>query len=101
MEKNKKFEISSSSNRYIQSSKLELILRGSYANIGFLLLALLLITLFATWLYPNSFNFYTPGNLAVIFQHIPVIIIMSIGAGILMICGEFDLSIASKRNNSY
>ena len=94
MEKNKKFEISSSSNRYIQSSKLELILRGSYANIGFLLLALLLITLFATWLYPNSFNFYTPGNLAVIFQHIPVIIIMSIGAGILMICGEFDLSIA-------
>jgi len=94
MEKNKKFEISSNSNRYIQSSKLELILRGSYANIGFLLLALLLITLFATWLYPNSFNFYTPGNLAVIFQHIPVIIIMSIGAGILMICGEFDLSIA-------
>ena len=43
MEKNKKFEISSSSNRYIQSSKLELILRGSYANIGFLLLAILLI----------------------------------------------------------
>ena len=94
MEKNKESEISSNSNRYIQSSKLESILRGSYVNIGFLLLGLLIITLFATWLYPNSFNFYTSGNLAVIFQHIPVIVIMSIGAGILMISGEFDLSVA-------
>ena len=93
MEKNK-ILISSSSNRYIQSSKLELILRGSYANIVFLLITLLVMTLLATWMFPNSFNFYASGNLAVIFQHLPVIIIMSIGAGILMICGEFDLSIA-------
>jgi len=91
---NKQSQISSETTRYVQLSKFQTVLRGSSANIAALAIVLFIVTLFATWLFPNSFNFYTSGNLAVLSQHIPIIVIMSIGAGILMISGEFDLSIA-------
>ena len=90
---NNKSQISSDTTRYIQLSKFQTVLRGSSANIAALAIILFIVTLFANWLFPNSFNFYTSGNLAVLSQHIPIIVIMSIGAGILMISGEFDLSI--------
>jgi len=93
MNKNKS-QISSESSRYIQLTKFQTLLRGPSSNVAVLAIILFIITLLATWLYPNSFNFYTPGNLAVLSQHIPIIVIMSIGVGTLMICGEFDLSIA-------
>ena len=48
--KNKKSEVSSSTYRYIQISNLELILRGSYANIGFLLFTLIFLTIIASWI---------------------------------------------------
>src|SRR5262249_28757654 len=43
---------------------------------------------------PSTFNFYTAENLSVLAQQIPVIAILALGAGMLMIAGEFDLSIA-------
>lgn len=43
---------------------------------------------------PDSFAFATMGNLAVLSQQIPVTAIAAIGVGLLMITGEFDISIA-------
>lgn len=45
---------------------------------------------------PDTFPFLASSNLAgVIFQSIPVFAILAIGAGVLMISGEFDLSLGA------
>ncbi len=56
-----------------------------------LLLAVCLAWSFAA---PSAFAFATTGNLAVLSQQIPVTAIAAIGVGILMVTGEFDISIA-------
>ena len=45
-------------------------------------------------LYPDQLRFATLGNLAVLSQQVPVTAIVSIGVGLLMIGGEFDISVA-------
>lgn len=82
------------STRYVKATHLSNFMRGSAANIGILSVLILVATIVATIAAPNTFNFYTTGNLAVLTQQIPIIAILSIGAGMLMISGEFDLSIA-------
>ena len=47
---------------YIQLTKFQTVLRGPSSNVAVLAIILFIITLLATWLYPNSFNFYTPTN---------------------------------------
>ena len=43
---------------------------------------------------PEQLRFATEGNLAILSQQIPITAIAAIGVGILMISGEFDISIA-------
>lgn len=43
---------------------------------------------------PDQLRFATEGNLAVLAQQIPITAIAAIGVGLLMIGGEFDISIA-------
>jgi simple sugar transport system permease protein len=80
--------------RYTELTRWRRITRSSAANItvlyGLLVLGLALATLFA----PGELNFFSEGNLAVLSQQVPIIAILAIGAGILMIAGEFDLSLA-------
>ena len=85
---------SAASTRYIKATRISTFMRGSAANILIILVLIVLATIVATIAAPDSFNFYTAGNLAVLFQQIPVIAILAIGAGMLMISGEFDLSVA-------
>jgi simple sugar transport system permease protein len=82
-----------SSTRYRRRTRLQAIMRGASANIAGLSILVVLGTIVATALDP-TFNFYTLGNLAVLSAQIPVLGIMALGAGLLMICGEFDLSLA-------
>jgi simple sugar transport system permease protein len=42
----------------------------------------------------GDFKFFTYGNLSVLSQQIPITAIAAIGVGILMIAGEFDISVA-------
>lgn len=58
-------------------------------SLGFLA-ALVLWTL----LTGGEFKFFTYGNLSVLSQQIPITAIAALGVGILMISGEFDISIA-------
>jgi simple sugar transport system permease protein len=44
---------------------------------------------------PNSFAFLTSANLSVAFQTIPLLGIVALGVGLLMIAGEFDLSVGA------
>jgi simple sugar transport system permease protein len=69
-------------------------LRGRGAlEIGFVYGAILLAFVVYSGVNPAGFPFLSPSNLSgVISQSIPVLALLAVGAGILMIAGEFDLS---------
>lgn len=46
-------------------------------------------------LYPDEFRYLSPQNLTILMKAIPVLGCLALGAGVLMIAGEFDLSIGS------
>ena len=55
---------------------------------------LLIVCVGWSLLYPERLRFASEGNLAILAQQIPVTAIAAIGVGLLMIAGEFDISIA-------
>ncbi len=82
------------STRYKEATWQSEFMKGSAANILILTALILFATIFGSLYAPSEFPFYTTGNLSVLAQQIPVIAIIALGAGILMISGEFDLSVA-------
>ncbi|WP_127144506.1 ABC transporter permease [Pelagibacterium montanilacus] len=50
-----------------------------------------------TWalLHPDDFRYLSPQNLAILMRAIPVLGCLALGVGVLMIAGEFDLSVGS------
>ena len=72
-------------------------IRGRGAlEIGLITLAVIAGFVAVSAAFPDSFAFLDPANLqGVIFQSIPVYAILAIGVGILMIAGEFDLSLGA------
>jgi|TARA_A100001391_G_scaffold190664_5_gene163394 ribose/xylose/arabinose/galactoside ABC-type transport system permease subunit len=46
-------------------------------------------------LYPDDFRYLSPQNLAILMRAVPVLGCLALGVGILMIAGEFDLSVGS------
>lgn len=51
--------------------------------------------LIAGLLLPNDFRYLSAANVAILLRSIPLIGIVAIGVGILMIAGEFDLSVGA------
>ncbi len=49
----------------------------------------------AALIYPSSFRYLSDANISVMLKAIPVLGIMAIGVGVLMISGEFDLSVGA------
>ncbi len=69
---------------------------GMPAGAIFLVFATLQIVCIAgALLYPNEFRYLSPQNLTILMKAIPVLGCLALGAGVLMIAGEFDLSIGS------
>ena len=46
-------------------------------------------------LYPDHFRYLNPANIAVLLKSMFPLVIMAIGVGVLMISGEFDLSVGT------
>lgn len=46
-------------------------------------------------LYPDDFRYLSPANLTILMKAIPVLGCLALGVGVLMIAGEFDLSVGS------
>jgi simple sugar transport system permease protein len=63
-------------------------------NIVIVFGALLLVCTVWSLLRPDQLRFASVGNLSILAQQIPVTAIAAIGVGLLMIAGEFDISIA-------
>jgi simple sugar transport system permease protein len=57
--------------------------------------AILLACVVAGLIFPNSFRILSFANLATAMRSIPLLGVMSIGVGLLMITGQFDLSVGS------
>lgn len=65
---------------------------------GGILIAFILIQIgciVAALIFPDSFRYLSPQNIAVMQKAIPTLGILAIGVGLLMIAGEFDLSVGS------
>ena len=63
-------------------------------NIVVLFFALLAVVVGWSLIAPDQLRFATSGNIAILMQQVPVTAIAAIGVGILMISGEFDISVA-------
>src|SRR5687768_10099405 len=50
---------------------------------------------FAGLLFPDQFRYLTPANFKIIMRSIPQTAIVALGVGMLMIAGEFDLSVGA------
>jgi simple sugar transport system permease protein len=64
-------------------------------NILIVFLAIQIVAVIASLLFPESFRYISQANLRVIFQAIPTLGVIAIGVNLLMIAGEFDLSVGS------
>ncbi|RVH88656.1 ABC transporter permease [Sinorhizobium meliloti] len=58
-------------------------------------MTLQIVCIVGALLYPDEFRYLSPQNLTILMKAIPVLGCLALGAGVLMIAGEFDLSIGS------
>jgi simple sugar transport system permease protein len=71
-------------------------LRGLKAgNILILFIVIQIVAVLASLLFPQNFRYISQANLRVVFQAIPTLGVIAIGVNLLMIAGEFDLSVGS------
>jgi simple sugar transport system permease protein len=53
------------------------------------------LAIIAGLLFPDSFRYLSPANISVQLKAIPVLGIIALGVGVLMVAGEFDLSVGA------
>jgi len=68
----------------------------AYQAVSILAVTIGFLAALAIWtmITGGEFEFFTYGNLSVLSQQVPITAIAAIGVGLLMIAGEFDISIA-------
>ncbi|HTH97977.1 MAG TPA: ABC transporter permease [Stellaceae bacterium] len=71
------------------------IRREPITNIFILFVVLQAICIIGALAFPADFRYLTPTNVGLLFRAIPMLGIISLGVGMLMITGEFDLSVGS------
>lgn len=54
-----------------------------------------IVCIAAALLWPDDFRYLAPANLTILMKAIPVLGCLALGVGLLMISGEFDLSVGS------
>lgn len=64
-------------------------------NILIVFVALQVLAIIAALIFPEQFRYLSSGNLQVMFRAIPTLGIIAMGVNLLMIAGEFDLSVGS------
>ena len=69
--------------------------RSPGGNIAIVFTVFLAAIVIVSLIYPDDFRFMKSGNLRIVMRAIPLLGILALGVGILMIAGEFDLSIGA------
>ena len=65
------------------------------ANICAFFILIQIVCIAASLLYPDDFRYVSSTNVGLLLRAIPVLGIISLGVGLLMIAGEFDLSVGA------
>jgi simple sugar transport system permease protein len=78
-----------------QQSILKQIMAMPAGGILLVFLTLQVACILGALIYPDDFRYLSPQNLTILMKAIPVLGCLALGAGVLMIAGEFDLSIGS------
>jgi simple sugar transport system permease protein len=84
-----------SETRYRKQSLLDRFRNHPAGNVTAVFLLVLVLCVVAGLLVPDKFRFLSTGNLNLLMRAIPTLGIMSLGAALLMISGEFDLSVGA------
>jgi simple sugar transport system permease protein len=84
-----------SSTRYSRLGVMGQIRSHPAGNVTIVFIAAIALCIVAGLLVPNQFRFLAPANLSILMRAIPTIGIISLGVGILMISGEYDLSVGA------
>jgi ribose/xylose/arabinose/galactoside ABC-type transport system permease subunit len=69
--------------------------RENAIDILLLFLLVQVVAIAASLLYPESFRYLSTANISVMLKAVPVLGVIALGVGILMIAGEFDLSVGA------
>jgi simple sugar transport system permease protein len=78
-----------------QQSLLKRIMAMPAGGIFLVFVTLQIVCIIGALIYPDDFRYLSPQNLTILMKAVPVLGCLALGAGILMIAGEFDLSIGS------
>jgi ribose/xylose/arabinose/galactoside ABC-type transport system permease subunit len=88
-------ENGSKSDPFIKRSILQRLMMHKSGNIVLLFVSIQVLAIIFSLLFPESFRYVTKANLQVMFRAIPTLGIIALGVNLLMIAGEFDLSVGS------
>jgi ribose/xylose/arabinose/galactoside ABC-type transport system permease subunit len=69
--------------------------RDSGLNVLIVFVAVQVLCIAGGLIFPDSFRYLSAANISVQLKAIPVLGIMALGVGVLMIAGEFDLSVGA------
>jgi simple sugar transport system permease protein len=69
--------------------------KDSAVNILILFIVVQVVCVTVAMLFPTEFRYLSPSNISVMLKAIPVLGVIALGVGILMISGEFDLSVGA------
>lgn len=69
--------------------------RGKSGNIVFLFIIIQLVAVIASISFPQDFRYLSMGNVQLMLKAIPSLVIIVMGVNLLMIAGEFDLSVGA------
>ncbi len=69
--------------------------RGAGTDILVLFVVVQVACIVGSLLFPNFFRYLSPSNISVQLKAIPVLGVIALGVGVLMIAGEFDLSVGA------
>ena len=81
--------------RYAGASVLDRIRAHPAGNVIIVFLVFLAVCVIVALWNPSEFRFLQSANIRILMRAIPPLGIMALGVGLLMICGEFDLSVGA------
>jgi len=69
--------------------------RGKSGNIVLLFIIVQLVAIAVAIIFPEDFRYLSMGNIQLMLKAIPSLVIIALGVNLLMIAGEFDLSVGA------
>ena len=81
--------------RYAKRGLLDKLRAHPAGNVTIVFLLALAACVIAGLIWPTDFRFNAPANIQILLRAIPILGIMSLGVGLLMISGEYDLSVGA------